>query len=133
MRAAGLEVKQKRTLEGWLDGTSHPNKANAEAINRAYKDMQRGGLPGWFKKGQMSISGQVGNGNDVRDRGSHGHAPLRVELSGGNMSRVESGLDRDGTEEVDWDELAGDLVDEDLPSSGGWEFPGSSYSVTVSG
>ena len=120
MGDAGLDVKQARTIQGWLDGTSTPSKKNAAAISRAYESMKRGGVPSWVKKGQMDIKGRVANGNDVRPRGSDGNAPLRVDLS-------------QGTDEH-WDDLDGEgLVDDDLPSSGGWGFPGGSYTVTISG
>ena len=134
MRAAGLEVKQKRTLENWLDGTSHPNKANTAAINQAYEDMRRGGVPKRAKKGIMSIFGLVAYGEDVRDRGN-GRSPLRVDLSKGNWGHIEAALDQSDTNGVDWDELiAEELIEKDdnLGDSYPWGFPGGSYSVTIS-
>jgi hypothetical protein len=73
LQDAGLDVKQQRTMSNWLDGTSTPDKANASAIDRAYRNMAAGGTPEWIRKGKAEISGKVGTGHDTRDRGAGGH------------------------------------------------------------
>ena len=128
-----LEVKQSRTVRGWLDGTITPSAQNQARIRQAYEHMHRGGLPDWVKDGNMAIRGSVAAGGDVRERGSGHNAPLHVDFSNGHWSRVEDALVDD---EVDVNEL-GELVAEDLVAadigdvSGGWGFPGGSYGVSV--
>ena len=135
LAAAGLNVRQARTIQGWLEGTSQPNKANAEAINRAYAGMRRGGVPDWVKSATMSITGQVGTGRDVRDRGNDGSAPLHVDLSAGNWAPVQGALDDDELDDDDLEELiAEELIAEDIgDGSDGWGFPGGAYVVTITG
>ena len=128
-----LDVKQARTVRGWLAGTSAPSAQNQARIRQAYEHMHRGGLPDWVKQGSMAVKGQVAAGGDVRDRGSGHNAPLRVDLGNGRWDRIERAL----TDGADVNEL-GELVAEDLVAndigdvSGGWGFPGGSYGVSVS-
>ena len=132
MEAAGMDVRQSRTFQGWLDGTSHPNRANAQAITRAYRAMAAGGVPGWAVDAKMSITGQVGAGRDVRDRGSGGNAPLRIDLGQGDFRGV-AGVAGDADDD-DLDDLIGEeLVAADVgDTSGGWSFPGGAYTVSIS-
>jgi hypothetical protein len=128
---AGLDVKQARTFSGWLDGTSQPNKANASAIDRAYKAMQRGGPPDWVKQQSIKISGEVGTGHDVRDRGGGRYEPLLINLRGtpGGWDRLDEAL-RDGTDDAVEEAFADEIIGEDIgDGSGGWSFPGTSYRV----
>ena len=131
---AGLDVRQARTFRGWLDGTSQPNKANAAAISKAYRAMQRGGVPGWATDAKMSISGLVGAGRDVRDRGSGGNAPLRIDLGQGDFRGVAEAAMDDDYDDDDLDDLIGEeLVAADVgDTSGGWSFPGGAYTVSIS-
>jgi hypothetical protein len=134
MSAAGLNVKQARTIQGWLEGTSSPNKANSEAIHRAYASLREGGIPAWVKQGTMSITGRVAYGDDVRDRGSGGQAPLHVDLSAGNWAPVQAALDDDEIDDDDLAELvAEELIAEDIGEAYEWGFPGGAYSVVVAG
>ena len=131
---AGLDVRQARTFRGWLDGTSQPNKANTTAIHKAYRAMAAGGVPGWAVDAKMSISGQVGAGRDVRDRGSGGNAPLRIDLGQGDFRGVAEAAMDDGYDDDDLDDLIGEeLVEADIgDTSGGWSFPGGAYTVSIS-
>jgi hypothetical protein len=148
LQGAGLEVKQARTMQGWLEGTSAPNRANSSAIRRAYRAMAAGGIPEWVRNGRMEITGEVTHGSaDRRDRGREGRAPLRVDLSGGNGPPMDS---HDYPDDSIWDAIQraldeedddylGELVGEELlPADddlGGysWGFPGGSYVVTILG
>lgn len=136
LKDAGLEVKQARTMAGWLDGSTHPNKANAGAINRAYEAMRRGGTPEWVRNGRMEISGLVGYGEDVRDRGSGRNSPLRVNLGAATRNGAGwDGIDRavaDGDDDT-LEGLAAEMVAKDPPLGDDypWFFPGSSYTVSV--
>jgi hypothetical protein len=135
----------RRTLAGWLAQDHAPNKANRAAIDRAYRAMQRGGLPEWVKRADMKITGRVKTGPDERDRGSDGNAPLLVDLSAGNRSRLKHGEPERSHWDViddalagdvdddDLDEMLSDLIAEDIPPSDIWEFPGGNYSVSISG
>ncbi len=134
LRNSGLEVRQQRTIQNWLDGTSTPNKANANAIRRAYESMRKGGTPEWVRNGKMEINGQVAYGQDVRNRGD-GIAPLRVDLSAGSAAgwdRIDGALSS-GASDGEIEELvAEELIAEDVGDSYSWGFPGGSYSVGVS-
>ena len=128
---AGLDVKQARTFSGWLDGTSQPNKANASAIDQAYRAMQRGGTPEWVKRESIKIHGPVGTGPDVRDRGNGRYEPLLINLRGtpGGWDRLDEAL-RDGDDDDVEEVFADDIIGEDIgDGSGGWSFPGTSYRV----
>jgi hypothetical protein len=130
-----LDVKQQRTINGWLDGTSTPSASNQARIRQAYEHMHRGGLPDWVKDGNMSIRGQVAAGGDVRDRGTGHNSPLNVDLSNGSWPAVEAAMVDDDVDDNELGELIAEgLVAEDIGDvSGGWGFPGGGYSVTISG
>ena len=134
MQSAGLDVKQSRTFAGWLDGTSHPNKANSAAIDRAYKAMAAGGTPGWVRGGQMDVKGIVGTGRDVRERGSGSNpSPFRIDMSqasGSGWDAVDEAL-ASGTDDDIEETFTDEVISEDLAGSDGWSFPGSSYTVSV--
>lgn len=135
-----------RTRARWLSHVQRPSRSNTDAIRRAYGAMQHGGIPDWVKRSpEAKISGSVRTGSDERDRGTEGHAPLLVNLDAGNESRIREGdpdrthwdaieeaLARDADDD-ELDELLGDLIAEDIPPSDFWEFPGSSYTVVISG
>jgi hypothetical protein len=134
-----------RTRARWLDRSQRPAAGNAAGIRRAYDAMRRGGIPEWVKRGEMKISGRVRTGTDERDRGSQGHAALRVNNNAGNRSRMKQGEPErthweaieealeDDADDDDLDELLGDLIAEDIPPSDAWEFPGGGYTVVISG
>lgn len=140
---AGVNVT-RRTLFSWLSEDHPPSKANREGIGRAYSAMQRGGIPQWVKDGTMKITGEVGHGPDVRDRGSAGNAALRVDLSAGAKQRsdrepgrtrwdeVDGGL-ADEVDDDDLTDLIGELVAADIEDSYSWDFPGGAYTVVITG
>jgi hypothetical protein len=148
LRGAGVHAT-RRTQRAWLTGKRQPNKANRQAIGRAYDAMKNGGVPPWVKNGKMKISGQVSHGGkDVRDRGHGGNAPLLVDLRGGNRppmnqqdypaitiwdaveDAIASGADDDYLDELIGEELL--PADDDLGGYS-WGFPGGAYSVGISG
>jgi hypothetical protein len=142
MAAAGVDVTPA-TLLRWLSqggGDEHfaPTKANQAAIQRAY-DLRA--IKPWDtarESHQYLIYGQVKIGHDVRDRGARGAtgqptAPLRVEGSSGDWTRIRDGWNR-GTitpdEAEDW--FAEDIVGDDpalAQSTDVIEFPGNSYTI----
>ena len=145
LRAAGVHAT-RRTQRAWLTGKRQPNKANREAIGRAYDAMKNGGIPQWIKHGKMTISGEVSHGTDVRDRGHGGTAPLLVDLSGGSRSpmnrqdfpantiwdAIEDGIAEDADDDY-LDELIGEELlpaDDDLGGYS-WGFPGGGYTVSI--
>jgi hypothetical protein len=116
--------------------------------------MRRGGVPDWFKRGEMRITGRTGTGGDVRDRGTEGKAPLLIDLGSADSRRPRSPAlrtpppeDPEGSywdhferrleEDPDDDELEDligeDLIEPDIGSSDGWDFPGAAYTVVISG
>lgn len=123
---AGLQVRQARTLQGWLEGTSTPNRANAAAIGRAYQAMQVGGTPPWVRTGTMTITGLIATGEDARERS------LVIQLSSGDWDHIDQlltqGADDDELEEA----IAADLIGPDIgDGSDGWSFPGNLYTVDI--
>lgn len=127
-----------RTVGAWLSGEQAPSAANREAISRAYQAMRRGGTPEWVRNGEMKIDGRVGYGNDVRDRGSQGTAPLLVDLSakgdpgaGERWDSVDAAI-ADGASDDDLEELVAEgLIAEDIGDSYPWSFPGGGGGYTV--
>jgi hypothetical protein len=144
------------TRRKWLGRVQRPSRANADAIRRAYGAMQRGGIPSWVKSGEMQVTGRTRTGLDDRDR-TEQH-PLKINLSHAkdtDPGRTSRGLlhysasdkdpgetywdhfERRFTEDLDDDELedliSEDLIEPDIGSSDGWEFPGGAYTVALSG
>lgn len=125
-----------RTLKSWLswagDGDPEPSQANQRKIAEAYAIMA-GRWPQEVEHQDVSVTGTVQMGPDVRDRGSKGHSPLLVDGRAGSWQRLrdawESGdVDADDFEEW-WIE---DVLEADLgEGSEPWEFPGSSYTVVI--
>lgn len=130
LEAAGLEVRQRRTIQGWLEGTSEPNKENSAAIRRAYDAMSRG-IPSWVTQGMMGVSGRVCYGDDCRDRGTTGSSPLRVDLRAGSWDRVRAALDDAPDRELE-DLIADDLIAPSVGDSYPWSFPGGGYRTLIS-
>lgn len=139
MRDAGVKATP-RTIRGWLTGRHQPSKANREALARAYDAMRRGGIPEWVKSADMKISGVCKTGEDARDRGSDGHAPLLVDMSKFSMyyddrtywQAIEDAI-AEGASDEDLEELLAEAIEQDIGGSDTWEFPGSAYTVTFTG
>jgi hypothetical protein len=117
-----------------------PSPANQAAINRAYQLLAGGIWDPAHESRLYEIKGWVQTGHganqDLRYRGipsgEDQSAPFRIDGSEGRWTRIREGyesgeIDEDRAEE--W--FVADVVDEDIGdgSSGGWEFPGASYSV----
>jgi hypothetical protein len=130
---AGLTAAPQ-TRRRWVAHRQNPGRANAAKIHEAYDTMTRGRIPRAVKEGKMRITGRVGTGPDVRDRGTRGSAPLEIDLSRGNWTRIEQGWADEGTlsnrrlEEV----ASEDLIEPDIGGSDWWYFPGGSYIIEIS-
>lgn len=144
MTAAGVRATP-RTVRGWLSGKHQPSKRNREALGRAYGAMQRGGIPDWVKQAELKITGRVQTGSDVRNRGTEGHAPLRVDMGAFNKPRtytrgeegsiwdaIEEALE-EGADDDELEDLISEGIEADVGGSDGWEFPGGGYTVVFSG
>lgn len=129
---AGLGAVQQ-TRRRWLGGKQNPGKANANAIHTAYEAMRRGEIPRAVMSGKMRITGRVGTGTDIRERGTPGHAPLLVDLSQGTWTRVDRLWNSDIIGDAEFDDvLSEDLIEPDIGGSDNWFFPGSSYTIKFS-
>lgn len=128
----GLDVTE-RTLRDWLAERREPSAANRALINKAYTLAGAGNWPDWESK-TFRIYGLVKQGDDVRDRGLDS-SPLRIEGTGAYAStwaafraEWESG---GGMTEDDVEEHFSNVIVDDIGGSVPWEFPGTSYTVTV--
>ena len=131
--AAGLSVT-RRTLMDWLAERSEPTAENQRRIAAAYGIM-RGEWPAQIERGQFAIRGEVKIGEDRRDRGSSGTAELAIDGREGDWSRMRRAWeDGDTDDEEEWESMfIEDVIEADLgESSEPWEFPGTSYTVTIS-
>jgi hypothetical protein len=135
MEAAGISVTPK-TLFKWLsqDGGRDdfsPNRQNVEKIQRAY-DIRRGAWNPDYERHQYRIKGIVKIAGDVRDRGADGTNPLRINGESGDWTRIRDAYAEGELTEEDAEEwFIEDVILEDLgDGTDGWEFPGSSYSVS---
>jgi hypothetical protein len=143
LEAAGVSPSPQ-TLRRWAAGTQQPGKANASKITAAYRTMRLGEIPPALKRGDMKITGRVGTGNDIRERGTHPHSALLIDLGHGDWDRIDAAWalegfgsffddedDSDGGGEFLEDLISEDLISEDIGGSDGWYFPGGSYTVTI--
>ena len=141
LERAGLSVRPE-TLIKWLsDAEYNVRRGHREAIHAAYESVAivpADPIPQPFKDGQFEITGVVRTGDDERIRGgasSSGRitAPLRIDGRSGNWSEIErkwaeSELDDDAFE----DDFIDHVIIEDIgEGTDGWDFPGTSYTVTV--
>jgi hypothetical protein len=119
------------TRRRWFGGRQKPGKANAAIIAAAYETMRRGRIPREVKAGKMRITGRVGTGPDVRERGSAGHAPLEVDLSNGSWDRLDQAWNDGAIDDFEIEEIvSADLIEPDIGGSDWWYFPGGNYTVT---
>ena len=128
---AGLDVTP-RTLRGWLSEATEPNAANRSKIAKAYDIMAGRTWNAAAETGQYEIRGLVQVGTDVRDRGSKGTAPFRIDGSNGQWNRIrEHWLSGELTPDLAEDLFGEDVINEDVgESTEPWEFPGNYYEVT---
>lgn len=129
---AGLDVKP-RTLVTWLSDAEYPvRKGYREQINAAYQRLAGGRFPDRWRTKTFAISGRVTMGTDTRERGSEGHAPLRINGTQGVWDRIETGfrtgrLTTDQLEEY----FTEDVIYPDIgPGAEYMDFDGTSYQVT---
>ena len=119
------------TRRRWFKREQKPGKQYAAVIGAAYDALRRGRIPSEVKQGKMHITGKVGTGTDVRERGSQGNAPLEIDLSRGDWDR----LDKDWADEgilPDFDleaVVSEDLIEPDIGGSDWWYFPPSSFTI----
>lgn len=130
---AGLSVN-KRTLMDWLAERREPSKANQERIAKAYAIMA-GRWPAEVEYKEIRITGEVSIGDDTRDRGSAGHAPLVIDGSAGApfaWSDMRSAWNRGEVHPDEFEEWFMGVIEADL---GEWsippEFGGSAYTVEI--
>lgn len=130
LEEAGLGAAPQ-TRRRWLGGGQKPSKRYAAVIGAAYEAMRRGRIPREVKGGKMRITGRVGTGPDVRDRGTSGNAPLEIDLSNGDWDRLDQAWNDDGVDDYDIEEIvSADLIEPDIGGSDWWYFPGGNYTVT---
>jgi hypothetical protein len=143
LERAGLSVRPE-TLIKWLsDPEYNVRRSYQENIHAAYESVAvvpADSIPQAFKDGQFEIKGRVTTGADDRIRGELNEsgritAPLRIDGRSGNWVEIE----RKWAEgELDDNSLEDDFIEyviiEDIgEGTDGWEFPGTSCTVTVQG
>jgi hypothetical protein len=132
---AGLTAVPQ-TRKRWLGGgqkPQKPGKKNAAAIHAAYESMRRGSFPAAAKQGKMRITGRVGTGSDVRDRGTGGHAALEIDLSRGTWTRMDRAWwddDLFGAQDLEAI-ISEDLIEPDIGGSDWWYFPPGNFTVEL--
>ncbi|AJE80380.1 hypothetical protein SLNWT_0004 [Streptomyces albus] len=132
----GLDVTAK-TLVNWLsDPEYNIRRGYRDLIHTAYENIAivpADPIPDRIKNGQYEISGYVTTGNDRRQRGKPGAAPLRIDGMRGDWSRNESlWLAGELTDDAFEDHFIDDVIVADIgEGTDGWEFDGSSYSVEL--
>lgn len=131
LEEAGLGAAAQ-TRRRWLGGGQKPGKKYAAVIGAAYEAMRRGRIPREVKEGKMRITGRVGTGPDVRERGSSGNAPLEIDLSNGDWRRLDQAWnDEDALSDLDLEAVVSeDLIEPDIGGSDWWYFPGGNYTIT---
>lgn len=131
--SVGLSVN-RRTLMDWLAERREPTAENRRKIAEAYEVMA-GRWPTSVERAQIEIAGTVKMGADERERGTGNTAALVVDGSVGDWSRIreawESGEELNDDDIEEW--FGEDVIEEDLgEGSEPWEFPGGSYTVSLS-
>lgn len=135
----GLDVKH-RTLVDWLAERREPSPANRQKINAAYQLLAGGIWNPAVERHLYEITGWVSTGRgqdqDLRYRGATSgpdqSAPLRIDGREGRWYRIRQAYESgELTDEKAEEWFISDVIVEDIGegSPGGWEFPGSSYSV----
>ncbi|MFJ6636867.1 hypothetical protein ACIQMR_36775 [Streptomyces sp. NPDC091376] len=141
LERAGLSARPE-TLIKWLSDAEYTvRRGYREVIHAAYESVAivpADPMPQPFKDGQFEITGVVRTGDDERLRGGvtgSGRitAPLRIDGRSGNWDETER---KWAVGELDDDAFEDDFIDyviiEDIgEGTGGWDFPGTSYIVTV--
>lgn len=129
---AGLSVT-KETLIEWLAEKREPNKENKAKIAAAYDKVGGGQWPGW-ENSDFHITGKVKTGNDERDRGKDGTNPFLVEgreASASVWAEFQRDWEAGGMTQDEVEDAFIEVVEDAIPPSDAWEFPGSSYTITI--
>jgi hypothetical protein len=128
MGRAGLDATT-RTQRGWISGDTEASKANRGLIAQAYAAMSGGWNSTWEHR-QYAIAGRLTQGNDSRERGSHGSSPLRLDGSLGDWEPIEAAWDQGADAATIEDLFIAHVVNPNLgEGSFPWEFDGDRYSV----
>ncbi|MGP4048881.1 hypothetical protein [Streptomyces sp. 2A115] len=141
LERAGLTVRPE-TLVKWLSDPEYNVRRSYQGIiHAAYENIAivpADPIPQPFKNGQFEIRGRVRTGDDDRIRGElneHGRipAPLRIDGRSGNWAEIErKWAEGELSDDAFEDDFVEYVIIEDIgEGTDGWEFPGSSYTVTV--
>lgn len=141
LERAGLSVRTE-TLFKWLsDPEYNVRRSYRDIIHAAYDStavIPADPIPQAFKDGQFEIHGLVKTGDDERFRGGLSGsgkitAPLRIDGRSGDWTEIErkwaAGELTDDAFEDDFVEYV--IVEDIGEGTDGWEFTGTSYTVTV--
>jgi hypothetical protein len=121
---SGLDVTLP-TIRNWINDESKPNRENSEKIQAAY-DKLAGKWDQANERRPMSIKGRIDSGDRTANR------TLKVENPGaGNWERIEDAYNRGADPQEIEDLFADDVLDEVLPTSQGFDFPGGNYEVVI--
>ncbi|MFF7145727.1 hypothetical protein [Streptomyces sp. SID2888] len=141
LERAGLTVRPE-TLIKWLsDPEYNVRRSYRDTIHTAYEGaaiVPADPIPQSFKDGQFEIHGLVRTGDDERYRGGLSGsgrvtAPLRIDGRNGNWSAIDRKWAEDElTNQAFEDDFIDHVIIEDIgEGTDGWEFPGTSYTVTL--
>ncbi|MCN9244874.1 hypothetical protein NGF19_29530 [Streptomyces sp. RY43-2] len=141
LERAGLSVRPATLLKWLADPEYTVRRSYRDIIHTAYESVATvpaDPVPQAFKDGQFEISGLVKTGNDERFRGSLSGsgritAPLRIDGRSGIWTVIEDKWAAGRlTDEAFEDDFIEYVVIEDIgEGTDGWEFPGTSYTVTI--
>ena len=130
---AGLHVKQRRTLEGWLAETVEPSSANKRLINAAYR-LMIGQWDDSVEQREYRIYGDIDSGDRTEER------ELIIEGRSGDWGPVReaylNGADDDELEALFIENVIVEDIGATSPRSGsdaeyGWAFPGNDYEILL--
>lgn len=130
---AGLHVKQRRTLEGWLAQTIEPTSVNKRLINAAYRLMV-GQWDDSVEHREYRIYGEIDSGDRketrelIIDGRSGDWAPIRdAYLNGADDDELEALF----IENVIVEDIGATSPRDESTAEYGWDFPGNSYEILL--
>ena len=130
---AGLSVNH-RTLVDWLAERREPSRANQDLIAKAYQ-LMAGRWPIEIEHKRFRIYGEVRIGDDVRDRGANGTAPLEIDGSmamSNDWHAMRTAWESGEVDPEDFEEEFIHIIEADLGEmSDPPEFTGTSYQVVI--
>ncbi len=129
--AAGITVS-RRTLLDWLSEKTEPSPANRRKIAEAY-EIAGGRWPDW-EGATFYIYGEVQTGNDRRNRGADRTSGFMVESDEAHSSlwrEFQDEWEAGGMDAEEVQDAFEAIIDSAIPTSDGWEFPGTLYDVRV--